>query len=266
MRIGNTEFTIGQTKIFGILNITPDSFSDGGKYISVDAALKRVQEMIEEGADVIDVGGESSRPGYTPVPSEIQIERIVPVIEKIKKEFDIPVSVDTTEFEVASESLNAGADLINDICGNSLDEKLGGLIAKRQIPCVLMHNGAIENGNLSAQLKREMKEIADRALLYGIEKNKIILDPGVGFGKTTEQNLEIIKNLKEYTAYDCPVLLGSSRKSVIGNTLSLPVEERLEGTLATTVMAVLNGAMFVRVHDVKENYRVIKMTEAILGK
>lgn len=266
MKIGNREFnTQNKTYVMGILNVTPDSFSDGGKYNRTDVALKRVGQMIVEGADIIDVGGESTRPGYTQITVEEEIERITPVIEHIKKEFDIPVSLDTYKSQVALEGIKAGADLINDIWGLKYDFQMAKVIADYNLPCCLMHNRKEQNYNdFITDFVSDLKESIQIAKEAGISEENIILDPGVGFAKTYEQNLLIIKQLEKMHALGYPVLLGTSRKSVIGLTLDLPKEERVEGTLATTVFGVMKGCAFIRVHDIKENVRAIKMTKAIL--
>ena len=266
MRIGKKEFdTANHTYIMGILNVTPDSFSDGGKWNDVDRALFHVEEMIEAGADIIDVGGESTRPGYTLLSEQEEAARVVPVIEAVKKRFEVPISLDTYKAPVALAGIEAGADMLNDIWGLKYDEELRNVIAKSGVACCLMHNRKEPDyrdyiKDLLADLE-ETLEIAERA---GIEREKICIDPGVGFGKTYEHNLQIINKLEVLHTFGLPVLLGASRKSVIGLTLDLPVEERLEGTLATTVIAVMKGASFIRVHDVKENLRAIRMTESIL--
>ena len=265
MRIGNRDYEIsGHTYVMGILNVTPDSFSDGGKYHSVDRALFRVEEMLSEGMDLLDIGGESTRPGYTMVSEEEEIERIAPVIEKVKSRFDIPVSLDTYKSKVAQAGIAAGADLINDIWGLKYDAKLAEVIAGAEIPCCLMHNRreAVYE-NYMEEVLWDLEESLERAHRAGICDDRIILDPGVGFGKTYEHNLEIIDRLEMLHSLGYPILLGASRKSVVGLTLDLPASERVEGTIVTTVYAVLKGAMFVRVHDVKENARAIKMAEAI---
>lgn len=266
--IGNREFDVANhTYVMGILNVTPDSFSDGGKYNHLDEALFRVEQMVQEGADIIDVGGESTRPGYVMIPDEEEIERTVPVIEAIKSRFDIPVSIDTYKSEVAKANVKAGADLVNDIWGLKYDEKMAPFIAKEKIPCCLMHNRKVADyKNFIAEMKEDLKKTIKIAKDAGIKKKRIILDPGVGFGKTYDNNLEAIRYLNELCEMGFPVLLATSRKSVIGLSLDLPVEERVEGTLATTVMGVMNGAAFVRVHDIKENKRAIMMTEAVLGR
>lgn len=266
MRIGNREFeTKGHTYVMGILNVTPDSFSDGGKWNRMDAARKHVEEMISCGADVIDIGGESTRPGYTLLADEEEIDRVVPVISMVKREFSVPVSIDTYKSAVAAAAIEAGADLVNDIWGLKYDEKMAGVIAESGVACCLMHNReAADYTDFRRDMLQDMKKTLEIAKNAGIADDRIILDPGVGFGKTYENNLTAIHYMDDLLTLGYPVLLGTSRKSVIGLTLSLPVTERLEGTLSTTVVAVMKGAMFVRVHDVKENVRAIKMTEAIL--
>ena len=267
IKIGNRTYNLcGRTYVMGILNVTPDSFSDGGQFIDKDAAVKRAIEMFEEGAAIIDIGGESTRPGYTPVSAELQIERVIPVIKEIKMNLDIPVSIDTYDAKVARAALDAGCDIVNDIWGLQKDPEMAKVIAEYDAVCVLMHNRDNTNyGNFVNDVLTDTRRIIDRALDAGIKKERIILDPGVGFAKNVEQNLCIINHMDDFKVFDCPVLLGTSRKSVIGKTLDLPVEERLEGTLATTVMACMKDIDFVRVHDVKENIRAIRMTEAILN-
>lgn len=269
MRIGSRDFaTTGHTYIMGILNVTPDSFSDGGKFNQIDAALKHAEEMIRDGADVIDIGGESTRPwGYTKISDEEETGRVVPVIEAVKKEFEIPISVDTYKSGVAEAAAQAGADLINDIWGLKYDPRMSEVIAKSGLACCLMHNrDNTEYRNFMEDMKQDLRETIALAKAAGIADDKIILDPGVGFAKSYENNLEVIRRLKEFNELKYPVLLGTSRKSVIGLTLDLPAAERVEGTIVTTVMAVEAGCMFVRVHDVKENHRAIQMAEAILDR
>ena len=265
MLIGNREFDLKEhTYVMGILNVTPDSFSDGGRFINPDAALFKAESMIKEGADIIDVGGESTRPGAEPVSEAMEIERITPVIEKIKAEIDIPVSLDTYKAGTALSGIKAGADLINDIWGLTHDENMGKVIAEAKVPCCLMHNRSSHSYvNFTEDLFTDLAHIADMAVKAGISEDKIILDPGIGFQKTTEENLIALKRMGDISLLGYPWLLGSSRKSVIGNTLGLETDERLEGTLALTALAVMKGAAFVRVHDVKENVRVIKMLEAV---
>ncbi|MDO5538513.1 MAG: dihydropteroate synthase [Eubacteriales bacterium] len=267
MIIGNREFAEkGHTYVMGILNVTPDSFSDGGKWNTLDMARKHAEEMIEEGADIIDIGGESTRPGYTLLSDEEEIARVVPAIGMVKKEFGIPVSVDTYKGGVAKAALEAGADLVNDIWGLKYDDKLAAVIAEADVPCCLMHNRKEPDyQDFRRDILNDLRETIALAEKAGIEKDKIILDPGVGFGKTYENNLTAINHMEDLLALGFPVLLGTSRKSVVGLTLNLPADQRVEGTLVTTVMGVMKGAMFVRVHDIKENVRAIKMTEAILN-
>ena len=265
MRIGTQEFdTKENTYIMGILNVTPDSFSDGGKIIGVDAALKKAEQMKGDGAAIIDVGGESTRPGFTPVSAEEEMERILPVIEAIKANIEIPVSVDTYKSSVAEAAILAGADLINDIWGVKADPHMAEVIAKYKVACCLMHNRENQNyKNFMIDLRADLNDTVQIAEKAGIPKDKIILDPGVGFAKSYEQNLIVIRELEKIVELGYPVLLGTSRKSVIGLTLDLPSDERVEGTIVTTVTAVEKGCSFVRVHDVKENYRAIQMAKAI---
>ena len=268
MKIRNTEFDVkNHTYIMGILNVTPDSFSDGGKWDTLDHAMKHVETMLADGADLIDVGGESTRPGHTPVGAQEEIERVLPVIEAIRSRFDVPISVDTYKGSVADASLKAGADLINDVWGLKYDPEMAPVIARHNAPCCLMHNKEnTEYNNFLVDMLSETQECVNIARKAGIKDENIILDPGVGFGKTYEMNLETMNHLELFQHLGFPVLLGTSRKSMIGLTLDLPVDQRVEGTLATSVIGVMKGCAFVRVHDVKENRRVIQMTETILGR
>lgn len=265
MKIGNKFFDFDKyTYVMGILNITPDSFSDGGKFNSIDKALYHAEEMIYEGVDIIDVGGESTRPGYQLLSGEEEISRVIPIIERLKKEFDVPISLDTYKANVAKAGIQVGVDMINDIWGLKYDKNLANIIAEAKIPCCLMHNRHNTNyQDFLSDVLKDLKETIDIAHKAKITDEFIILDPGIGFGKTYEQNLVMLKNLKILHELAYPLLLGSSRKSVIGLTLDLPTEERLEGTITTSVMAVLAGYGLVRVHDVKANSRAIKMAEAI---
>ena len=268
MIIAGKEFDIeNRTYIMGILNVTPDSFSDGGKFDNLDNALKHVEQMIEEGADIIDVGGESTRPGYTLLTDEEEISRVVPVIKAIKSRFDIPVSIDTYKSGVATAALDAGADMVNDIWGLKYDRKIADVIAKTDSFCCLMHNrNNTDYNDFMTDMMNDLKETVEKAKAAGIKDDKIILDPGVGFGKTYENNLEAINKVEMLKEFGYPVLLATSRKSVIGLTLDLPTDQRVEGTLVTTVLGVLKGCAFVRVHDIKENKRAIMMTEKIIGR
>lgn len=266
MIIGSREFdTEHNTYIMGILNVTPDSFSDGGRYNSLDAALFHAQQMIGEGADILDVGGESTRPGHTQISDDEEISRVIPVIERLKREFDLPVSIDTYKSAVAEAAVRAGADLVNDIWGLKYDPKLASVIAKSGAACCLMHNrDQAEYNDFIADFMNDMRECVRLADEAGIPRDKIILDPGVGFGKTYEMNLTIINRLEVLHELGLPILLGTSRKSVIGLTLDLPAGQREEGTLVTTVYAVQKGCAFVRVHDVEKNKRAIRMTQALM--
>lgn len=268
MRIGNRDFDVkNHTYCMGILNVTPDSFSDGGKWRDMDKALLHVEEMLSEGMDILDIGGESTRPGYTLLADEEEISRVVPVIEAVKARFDVPVSLDTYKSGVARAGILAGADMINDIWGLKYDGQMAGIIGKSGVACCLMHNRKdTEYKDYIKDIKDDLRESVRLAVGAGIAGDKIMIDPGVGFAKSYEQNLEIINKLEELACFNLPVLLGCSRKSVIGLTLDLPADQRLEGTLTTTVLGVMKGCSFVRVHDVKENVRVIRMTEAILGR
>lgn len=266
MRIGNREFKDkGETYIWGILNVTPDSFSDGGAYNTVDGALRAVEQMVADGADVIDLGGESTRPGYTLLPEEEEIGRTMPIIRAIKARFDVPLSIDTYKSAVAKAALEEGADCINDIWGLKWDGSMAKVLADYQAPCCLMHNRreAIYQ-NLVVDVISDLRETLQMAEAAGIGKDKIILDPGIGFAKSFEENKHLIHHMEALEELGCPLLLGTSRKSVIGLALDLPVTERVEGTLVTTVFAVLKGYSHVRVHDVKENKRAIAMARAIL--
>ncbi len=266
IKIGTRNFkTEGHTYVMGILNVTPDSFSDGGKFDSVSESLYHVREMINEGVDIIDIGGESTRPGYVKISDEEEIERVAPVIKSIKENFDIPLSIDTYKSSVAEVALREGADLVNDIWGLKADGKMAHVIAQADVPCCIMHNRSSEKyWDVMLEVKQDLEKSLIIAEQAGISNDKIILDPGIGFGKQSKENLMMIARLKELKTLGYPLLLGASLKSVIGNTLTLPVDQRLEGTLVTTVYAVRAGAMFVRVHNVKENVRAIKMTEALI--
>lgn len=266
MRIGKKNFLPeGHVYVMGILNVTPDSFSDGGRFNDLDAALRRAERMAEEGADILDVGGESTRPGYTPVFADEEKRRVVPVIKELKKRWDIPVSIDTYKSEVARAALDAGADMVNDIWGGAYDEACIELAAEYDAAVCLMHNReSAAYADFVSDVLHDLQESLAIAERHGVGKEKIMLDPGVGFGKTTEHNLKIINHLDDVVSMGYPVLLGASRKSVIGQTLGLPVEEREEGTMALSVIAAMRGCGFVRVHDVKKNVRALRMAEAVL--
>ena len=269
MIIGNKNFKLGEkTYIMGILNITPDSFSDGGKFNSKDEALKQVEKLIKEGADIIDVGGESTRPNHIPVSEEEEARRVVPIIKIIKENFDIPITIDTYKGSVAEAAIKAGADLINDVWGFKKDPYMKEVAAKYNVPCCLMHNrfNSEYSKDLIEEIKSDLKESIELALEAGVKKENIILDPGIGFVKTYEENLETMDRLEELMDLGYPMLLGTSRKSMIGTALNLPVDQRVEGTVATTAIGIVNGCDFIRVHDVKENSRVAKMTDALVRR
>jgi dihydropteroate synthase len=261
-----------RTHLMGILNVTPDSFSDGGKFFKVEDAVRRGIKMAEEGADIIDVGGESTRPGSDPITIEEELPRVIPVIEALSKEIDIIVSIDTYKSEVAKKALEAGAEMINDISALRFDPKMKEIVAEYKVPVVLMHiKGTPKNMQENPYYEDVIKEIIEYlresiqlAKDAGIREENIIIDPGIGFGKRLEDNLIILKNLKKFSILNCPILVGPSRKSFIGRILDLPVEERLEGSLAALVVAIMNGANIVRVHDVKESKRVAGLADAVL--
>lgn len=265
MRIGTRDFdTTNHTYIMGILNVTPDSFSDGGRYDKRDKALKRVEELIDEGADIIDIGGESTRPGYTMISAEEEIERVLPVIKEIKSRFDIPLSLDTYKSQVAQAGLEAGVDMINDIWGLRYDSRMAEVIAKSGAACCLMHNRKeAVYVDFMAEVIADLSETVEMAEKAGIAGDKIMLDGGVGFGKSYEQNLQLLYDMEELHSFGYPLLLAASRKSVVGNALNLPAEERLEGTLAIAAIGVMKGCAFLRVHDVRANKRAAMMAEAI---
>ena len=268
MKIGNKEFLIGEkTYIMGILNVTPDSFSDGGKFDDLEKSLVQVKKMIDDGVDIIDIGGESTRPGHIKVEEELEISRVVPIIKAIKENYDIVISIDTYKGAVAEEAIKAGADMINDVYGFKKCNKISKVAAKYNVPCCIMHNRNNNNyTNIILDMINDLNESIKIAVSSGVNINNLMLDPGIGFAKNLEQNLEVMNRLSEFKIKDIPVLLGTSRKSMIGLTLNLPVDERLEGTLATTTLGIMNGVDFIRVHDVKENVRCAKMTDAMVRR
>lgn len=266
MKIGNKWFDVkNHTYIMGILNMTPDSFSDGGYWNQLDRALYHAEEMIQQGATILDIGGESTRSGHTQVSDEEEIERVVPIIHEVKKRFDIPISIDTYKSNVASAAIEAGADMVNDIWGLKYDSNMAKLIAETNVACCLMHNRSeAVYQNFLQEVYSDLEQSVQIAKQAGISDDKIVLDPGIGFGKTLEHNLQLTNHMECLLKLGYPLLLGTSRKSMIGLTLNLPVQEREEGTIVTTVMAVMKGYAFVRVHNVKANQRAIEMTEAII--
>jgi len=266
LRIGATVYDLGQrTLIMGILNATPDSFSDGGRYEDSELALLRARRMEQEGADIIDIGGESTRPGAMPVTAEEEIRRVITLIRRLAQDTKAPISIDTYKAEVAAKALDAGASMLNDVWGGRRDRHMLALAAARQVPICLMHNKEYaQYDNLVAEVKASLVESAALALLAGVAKENIVLDPGIGFGKTADHNLVLLRHLDEITSLGYPVLLGTSRKSFIGKVLDLPVDQRLEGTAATVAYGITRGVRIVRVHDVKEMHQVTKMTDAML--
>lgn len=268
MKIGNLNFNPGErTYIMGILNVTPDSFFDGGKFSVPDSAIGHAMQMAEEGADIIDIGGESTRPGHLEVSEEEELERVIPLITELVKVLEIPVSIDTSKAAVAREAVRAGASIINDVWGFKRDPDIASIAGDAGVFCVLMHNrDNTDYKNLIGEIKTGLIESIDIALSAGVKRNKIIIDPGIGFGKTVEQNLEVMARLSEFRGMGYPLLLGTSRKSMIGVSLDLSVDERLEGTIATTVIGINSGCSIIRVHDVKENIRAARMTDIILGR
>lgn len=263
MKIGKLDFDLEKKGyIMGILNVTPDSFSDGGSYVHIEEAVTQALKMVAEGATIIDIGGESTRPGHATVTIEEEIRRVVPVIEALVRLIDVPISIDTTKSEVARAALNAGASMINDVWGFKHDAEMASVAAEYDVPVCLMHNRKeAKYDDLITDMVSDLKESLQIAFNAGIKKDKIILDPGIGFAKTLADNLGVMKSLSIFTAMGYPVLLGTSRKSMIGQALDLPVSERLEGTIATTVLGFVEGCRIFRVHDVKENLRALKMTE-----
>lgn len=256
-----------KTQIMGILNVTPDSFSDGGKYNDIDRAMIQCDKMVKEGATIIDVGGESTRPGFIKVEAADEIDRVIPVVEKIKFNFDVAVSLDTYKGEVAKAGIEAGIDIVNDIWGLQYDDIMSKVVAEADVKYCMMHNLKEPNENWTMDdFMNSFKSDLDRAYKANISKDKIIYDPGIGFAKSQEQNLMIMANLARLNDLGLPILLGASRKSVINYVCDLPVDQRLEGTLATTACAVMAGCDYVRVHDVAENYRFIQMFEGIMER
>ena len=268
------ELTIGgRTLVMGILNVTPDSFSDGGKWNTRDNALRHMEEMVRDGADIIDVGAESSRPEFIPMGAAEETERLLPFLEAVLQECPVPVSVDTFKAETARAALAAGADMLNDIWGLQYAEEPGEMArvaAEADAPVVVMHNqnGTAYDGDIVGEMRAFFERSFALADAAGLARDKIILDPGIGFGKTAEQNMHVMRRMDELISYDgtdYPVLLGASRKSFIGAALGLPVEERMEATGAACVLGIVRGASIVRVHDVKPIARMCRMTDAILG-
>lgn len=259
-----------QTYLIGILNLTPDSFSDGGEYLETDLAVKQFQRMVHDGAAIIDIGGESTRPGHTPVSAAEEIGRVVPFIETIRSRTDALISIDTSKSEVADAALRAGADIVNDVWGAQRDPKMAEVIADHNAACVLMHNrlsGEVtaDHGDVIRSIKVFFEQSIDRVKGAGVRGDAIMLDPGLGFGKTFEENWEIMRRLPELVEFGYPLLLGASRKSMLAKLLNLPEpKDRLSGTLATTALAIRAGIDFIRVHDVRENYECARVMDYCL--
>ncbi|PEE44360.1 dihydropteroate synthase [Bacillus pseudomycoides] len=256
-----------KTLIMGILNVTPDSFSDGGNYDEVNAAVSHAREMVSNGADIIDIGGESTRPGFAKVSVEEELGRVIPMIQAVSKEVKVPISIDTYKAEVAKQAIEAGAHVINDVWGAKAEPKIAEVAAHYNVPIILMHNRDNTNyRNLMADMIADLYESVKIAKGAGVPDENIILDPGIGFAKTPEQNLEAMRNLEKLHVLGYPVLLATSRKSFIGHVLDLPVEERVEGTGASICLGIDKGCEMIRVHDVKEMARMAKMMDAMIGK
>ncbi|WP_350343068.1 dihydropteroate synthase [Proteinivorax tanatarense] len=269
IRCGKYKLQLGvKTYIMGILNITPDSFSDGGDHYSIEEAIKHAKYMVSQGADIIDVGGESTRPGAEEVTLDVELKRVVPIVKELAKQTDVPISVDTYKAKVAEETLQAGAHIINDVWGLQKDPEMAPVLAQYNAPIVMMHNqkGTSYDGDIIESIKEFLRNSIEIALAAGVEKEKIILDPGIGFGKTAEQNIEVLGRLSELRELGYPVLLGTSRKSMLGKILDLPPKQRVEGTLATSVLGVSQGVEIIRVHDIEANLRAIKVTDAIVRR
>ena len=272
IRCRKQTFTLGKkTLLMGVLNVTPDSFSDGGLFFDKEKAISHGLRMAEEGADIIDIGGESTRPGSKPLELEEELRRVIPVIESIAKEVDVPISIDTYKSAVAQRAIWAGAEIINDISGLHFDPGLAQVAAKEDLPLILMHIRGIPEtmqknvhyDSLLSEVLQSLKDSIQRAESAGIDPGQIIVDPGIGFGKTLVDNLLIIKNLFEFRILGKPILLGTSRKTFIGKILNAQVTDRLEGTLSSIAIGVLNGAHIIRSHDVLQSKKVIAMADAI---
>ncbi|NIM90842.1 MAG: dihydropteroate synthase [Candidatus Aminicenantes bacterium] len=274
-QVNGKDYLLGQrTWFMGVLNITPDSFSDGGRYFDKDKALERGLELAADGADIIDVGGESTRPGSDPVPVQEELRRVIPVVSSLKEKTDVLISVDTTKSEVAEAAIEAGADIINDISAFRLDSKMPLLAAQKGISVILMHMKGTPKTmqinpyyeDLLSEIKSFLQEKIQFAQASGINKEKIIIDPGIGFGKSAADNLILINHLNFLEELECPILIGTSRKSFLGKILNLPPQERSEGSIASAVMGVIRGAHILRVHDVRSVKRAVLVAESILNE
>lgn len=268
-RLGGTDIDFSkETVIMGILNVTPDSFSDGGRYSQTDAALRRATEMMKDGAKIIDIGGESTRPGHTPVSLEEELERTIPVIEVLSRELDCAISIDTYKASVAEEAMKAGAHIINDVWGAKREPRIAEVANQYGAPIILMHNReqAIYEGNFGDELLADIEESITIARNAGVAEHNIWLDPGIGFAKDIHENIEAMQSLDRLSALGYPVLLGTSKKSLIGKVLDLPIDERMEGTGATVCYGIEHGCHIVRVHDVKEIARMVRMMDVLTRK
>lgn len=256
-----------KTMVMGILNATPDSFSDGGKFNEIERAVQHAEEMAANGADIIDIGGESTRPGFAAVSAEEELERVIPIIKAISENVQIPISIDTYKAEVARQAIEAGAHIINDIWGAKADDQMAQVAAHYDVPIVLMHNRHDRNyQSFIRDVLNDLYESIAIAKKAGVKDENIILDPGIGFARDYHENLLTMQNLEKFVMLGYPVLLGTSRKSMIGQALNLPVEERMEGTGATICYGIQKGCQIIRVHDVKEMSRMAKMMDALMGK
>ncbi len=256
-----------KTIVMGILNVTPDSFSDGGKFNNLDKAIEHAIEMVENGADIIDIGGESTRPGHTPLTLEEELERVLPAIKAISKHVQVPISVDTYKAEVAKQAIEAGAHIINDIWGAKADKNMASVAAEYQVPIILMHNRPDQNyQHFMRDALNDLYESISLVRNAGVRDENIILDPGIGFAKGYKEDIEMVRNLEKLVATGYPVLLALSRKRMIGNATGLPVNQRLEGTGAAVCYGIQKGCQMIRVHDVKEISRMAKMMDALMGK
>ncbi len=255
-----------RTLVMGILNVTPDSFSDGGKFNSLDRALRHAEKLKADGADILDIGGESTRPGADDVSTEEELERVIPIIEQISKRIDLPLSIDTYKAKVAKESIQAGAHIINDVWGAKRDDDMPNVMGELQVPVILMHNRMPSPyQHLIKDVLQDLQISIDLVKRAGVTKDKIILDPGIGFAKNVEENIQVMQHLNRIVNLGYPVLLATSRKSFIGHTLDLPPEERVEGTLATVGWGINQGCHIVRVHDVRQTVRFCKMMDVLKG-
>lgn len=267
LTFNNKKLTFGErTLIMGILNVTPDSFSDGGKFNETTRAVDHAIKMIGDGADIIDIGGESTRPGSAEVSQQEEIDRVVPVIEALSQHIKAPISIDTYKAKVAELALKSGADMVNDVWGLQREPDIAKVAAEHDVPVFAMHNqvGTEYEIDIIESMKFFFDKTIEIALKAGISEKKIILDPGIGFGKTPIQNIHVMSRLDEIKALGYPILLGTSRKSMIGKILDLPSDQRVEGTVATTVIGIMTGVEVVRVHDITENLRAALVADAII--